>query len=246
MHEENDLKRRLLAIAVGVTTLVLAASGPALAILPGTLDQTQDNHADTSFQVNKDATNALAQTFTAAVTGNLVAVEIYVNVIQALQGVVGPNVVDGATVQIRTTSSNVPTATVLATASVVLVADQWNGIVFSTAAALTSGIKYALVVYPDVAQSLEWGGTCTAADYTGGSALILDGDWTSIPSLGEAEICIEHFAFRTYMSASTPPPTTAVASSSAPSDGTALPLLLAGTFGVLAFVTLRRIGLARH
>jgi hypothetical protein len=239
------LKRRMLAMVAGVTTLMLVLSGPALAVLPGVQDQHQDNHPDSSVGVDNGATNALAQTFTAAVTGNIVAVEIYVDSIVTVN-VAGPNVPLGATVQIRTTSANVPTATVLATESVVLAGDQWNGIAFGTSAGLTSGTKYAIVVYPDLVQALTWGGTCTASDYVGGAALVLDTNWTNVSDFTGDELCIEQFAFRTYMSSSTPPPTTAAASSSAPSNGTALPLLLAGAFGVLAFVTLRRAAFARR
>lgn len=246
------MKRRLLALVAGVTSLMIVMSGPALAVIPGTEDQHQDNHADTTFTVANGATNALAQTFTAGMTGNLVAVSIYVDSIFSTPTFVGPNVADGVTVEIRTTASDVPTSTVLSTTSVVLASDQWNDIVLTSAAAITSGTKYALVVYPDAGQSFRWAGSNTAGDYTGGAAMVLDTTWKSVAAYTDDGSTIAQFAFRTYVSTptasptTTVPPTTAESAPSAPSNGSALPLLLAGAFGVIAYVTIRRKVLVRR
>jgi hypothetical protein len=240
------MKRRLLAAVAALATATLLSAGSALAIpIPGTEDQNQDGHSDPSVSISQGSTVMVAQTFTAGMSGSLGAVEIYVNDVGTTPVVVGPNAANTVTVELRTVSGSDPTSTVSASVSAALIGDQWNAVFFSSPPAVTLGTKYAIVIYPDVGQFFQWGGTCTAGAYSGGGALVFDTTWKTVHTF-DTDLCIEHWAFRTYVTAGTPPPTTTLAAPAAPTGSSGLPLLLAGAFAAIAFVTLRRVAATRH
>jgi hypothetical protein len=238
------VKRRIFLVFAALAAATMLSAGPALAVLPGTQDQHQDTSGGNSAAVLGSG-QMDGQLFTSGVTGNLVAVEFYVDAIATRPAVVGPNLADSATVSIRNVASGHPDVTSLGGWHGTLTGDTWNGIVLDAPVALVAGTQYAIVFTPDVDQQLTLGGSCNSADYTGGSAMVYDTAWESVPTYNDGA-CIQQWAFRTRMTTATAPPTSTVASSSTPANGTALPLLIAGAFGVLAFVTLRRTALARR
>jgi hypothetical protein len=239
------LKHRLFLLAAGLATLMIVAAGPALATV-GTKDQFQESSAGTSTYVTGQG-QMDAQLFTAGITGNLVQVDLYVDtIVEAGPLVVGPNLTNAITVSIRAVVSGHPDSSSLGSWHGVVSDEDWNGFAFAPAIPVVAGTQYAIVATPDTDQRLTLGGSCTVDDYTGGNAQIYDGSWTSVASYDDGS-CIEHWAFRTFVSTgSTPPPTASSDAPAAPAGNTALPLVIAGLFGALAFVTLRRIGAERN
>jgi hypothetical protein len=240
------LKHRLFLLAASLATLMIVAAGPALATV-GTKDQFQENTAGTSTYVAGQA-QMDGQLFTAGITGNLVEVDLYVNTIIEVvpPAVIAPNLTDAVTVSIHAVVSGHPDSSSLGNWHGTVSGENWNQFVFSTAIPVTSGTQYAIVVTPDTNQRLTLGGSCTSSDYTGGNAQIYDSGWSDVPSYDDGS-CIQQWGFRTFVATgSTLPPTASSSAPAAPAGNSALPLLVAGVFGALAFVALRRVDAERN
>ncbi len=244
------MTRRLFALVAAVTSLTMLASGPALAVI-ATQDQYQTNYSGHSEEIVGTATIA-AQTFTAGVSGQLASVYLYVGDIGTAPALARPNATDTLKVEIRTVSSSLPTSTVLASDSMAVDVG-WNTFAFSSMPTLAAGTQYAIVVTPDSGVGLSWGGSCTASDYSGvGQAYVYDSSWESVNDYGTAQddpsACVVQWAFQTFMIASastTAPPTSTSAPGNAP-DNYPLPLLFAGLFAALAFVSIGRLAVVRR
>jgi hypothetical protein len=165
--------RLLLSSALSSVVLVLAV-GVTSANAADVLDQ---SHTDSSFGDTTvmgptggempSAGNSWAQTFTPDDSGPLDRVQLY------LQSETSPSNADPLTVEITSTSSGAPDATVLATteipAGAIPNSAGWVGADFSSPAVVASGTQYAIVVYESGTDHIIWflgpGGS-----YAGGSA----------------------------------------------------------------------------
>jgi hypothetical protein len=170
------------------------------AALADTLDQQQpEGGSDTKVQ----SMESEAQTFTAGLTGGLDRVELLLGY--------GDSAPDAPmTVEIRNASAGSPGMTVLATGSVppsaVSSTDAWIPITFATAAPVTAGTQYSIVVYSSVdnTHSYVWGfkfGT----PYPPGAPFLQTVSppgptWTPSILIGDQ-------AFKTYVEVPAPPPT---------------------------------------
>jgi hypothetical protein len=201
--------RRVVAFAATAAVLAVVVAGPALAgrNFVNCPDQTQ---TDVSWAGTVDLAGIpVAQTFTAGSTNKMAELDIYMS-----QGAVParaharPHAANSATIEIRTTSGGVPAATVVASMTATLV-DGLNDLLLETPTDLILGTKYAIVV--TAAGPLGWSGTCAAAAYARGEALILDGgSWKTVPAyaadhqgLDPQAVCARDFAFTTYTSGAT-------------------------------------------
>ena len=133
-------------LAAAITALLLASAAPASA---GTLDQQQTTSSTDSGVRENDA---LAQTFTAGITGGLDQVDLLL-----LKVGTPPSY----TVEIRNTSAGNPGTSVLATASLplsALVTDPSGSFIpvtFAPPAPVAAGTQYAIVIYgPAVGSNL--------------------------------------------------------------------------------------------
>jgi hypothetical protein len=213
--------------------MLALTTGSALAIpIPGTSDagQTVIDHALLPQAL-------LAQTFVPTLTGSLGTVEINTSLYSAPL-IVQPNAPTDLTVEITTTSSNLPTSTVLATQVVSPADSSWDVVTFSTPTNVVAGTQYAIVVSQSASNGVaEWNGTC-GNEYGPGVAYIFNSTWETIPAWNEGD-CITDFAFQTFIvvPAATPAPTTAPTApptstmNSAPGDAPSNPgymLILAG------------------
>jgi hypothetical protein len=174
-------------------------SGTALAVIPGTLDQSHDcattdcNTANTATYPtwysgngtgNNDATaqETLAQTFTAGATGPLNAVSLYLG---GIDGSAVPATL--AVAVVNTDGAGAPNlGSVLASGNLTTggtslassATPGWFTLVFSTPPTVTSGHKYAIVLAPatwnQAAAWMRWGIDSSQAgaytDYAGGEA----------------------------------------------------------------------------
>jgi hypothetical protein len=185
---------------VGVLAVVgclasLVVPGAALA---DTLDQQQpEGDADTQVQ-NLESE---AQTFTAGLTGGLDRVELLLGHFDSV-----PNA--PMTVEIRDVSGGSPGTTVLATGSVppsaVSSTDTWVPIAFATAAPVTAGTQYSIVVYSSVdnTHNYVWGFKFGTA-YPAGAPFL---QTISPPGpMWEPSILIGDQAFKTYVEVPAPP-----------------------------------------
>jgi hypothetical protein len=241
--------RRIPMIAATVVTLMAFTAGSVLAA-PVT-DNSQTDHSWNNLGVSSDY--HLAQTFTAHHTGTLVKADLWVSPQAGANGTKArPNASGLITVEIRSTSANLPTASVLATETPTL-SDGLNTVTFTTPAGVVAGTKYAMVITP--AGGAGWMGTCTDA-LAGGEALVYDGAWKTIPAYAAgipgwdpAVVCARDFAFVTYVQpgTATPPPTTTSGREDRPSPTPpASPaLLFAGLAAAGAFVAIRRFAPTR-
>jgi hypothetical protein len=144
------MRAKLVGILVVCCAAWVLVPGTALA---DTLDQQQPN-SDGGAAVF--ATESLAQTFTAGLTGPLDRVELFL--------VADSSSPDAPmTVEIRDVSGGSPGTAVLAAGSVpqsaVSSTDAWVPITFATAAPVTAGTQYSIVVYSSVDNSHRylWG-----------------------------------------------------------------------------------------
>jgi hypothetical protein len=247
------LKHRLFAVVTALASIAVLSAGPALAVV-GVVDQQQTGVTATNVLIDLDATRAV-QTFTAGLNGDLVEADAHMQGIQTVAGVV-PNATDTVTMHVAAVVAGVPSGPWLASASV-MASEGWVDFHFASPPALVAGVKYALVIEPDPGVRFKWDGTCEPTAYGAGQALIFfDSAFISPPDYGNSHldtgsVCLVDFAFRTLLTNTstadpsiTPPPTSAVEAGT-PSNGTALPLLLAtGVFAALAYVMVRRAGIA--
>jgi hypothetical protein len=189
-------------VAAGAAALLLAmsAAGTALAVIPGTLDQSHDcattscnDTTDATYPTwysgngtgNNDATAGvtLAQTFTAGVTGKLNAVSLY---LAGIDGApvptsfqVGVTNVDGSG---KPDLSSVVTSGIVATSGTTLstsMTPAWVTVVFGTPPTVTAGHKYAIVLGVATLSAsnawMRWAIDSSASgaytDYAGGEAM---------------------------------------------------------------------------
>ena len=123
------------------------------------LDQSQTAVAGrfalgTAFGVIRSA----AQTFTAGISGDLTRVALWPRQDSS-----------GWTLEIRTTSSGLPTTTVLASTTITSTTSfDWVTTTFSTPASVVSGTQYAIVVTPPSVLFSDWGSSNTDV-YAGGT-----------------------------------------------------------------------------
>jgi hypothetical protein len=197
------VKLTKLAVSAGVLMAALLP-GAAMAIpMPGGVDQFVDHGSDTI-----GAESDLAQTFTAAKTGLLTHVQIYMNgtgpIFLQLEHVTG-GLPDDATPTIEWmvgTPSN---------------SDGWVDFEVGGPVPVTAGAKYALV-FNTGAEAAAWG---SDAAYSGGQALTYNGsDWVALSG------AISDFAFKTFVD---PQTTTVQWDKMQVVAGTSTPLVLTET-----------------
>jgi hypothetical protein len=249
------LKHRFLALVTALASAALLSAGPALAT-SNVVDQQQTGVTAVNVQIDLEATRGV-QTFTAGFNGDLVEADAHLQQVQTVAGIV-PNATDTVTMHVAAVVAGVPSGPWLASASVVA-SEGWVDFHFASPPAIVAGSKYALVLVPDAGVRFRWDGTCEASAYGAGQALIFyDSAFISPADYGTSyldtgSVCLVDFGFRTVMANTstanpsiTPPPTSAVETGTT-SNGSALPLLLAtGVFAALAYVTIRRAGIARR
>ena len=180
--------------SAALAALVLTAAAPASA---GTLDQEQ-----TSYNISDSSLSAgSAQTFTAGISGGLDQADLMLKRMGT-----PPDV----TVEIRTTSGGVPTATVLATGTIGAAAlgttPAFVPVTFATPAPVTAGTQYALVAY--ATSGARW--AYRQDDFYPGGQVFITSD--NPPGANWTGLAFNDFAFRTYVSPATqpaPPPPSA-------------------------------------
>jgi hypothetical protein len=188
---------RQIALVSGVATaLFLGVTGSASA---GTLDQQQ-----TSFNTNAGlfTNQSGAETFTAGITGVVDQADL-----NLLKVGTPPATV---TVEIRTTSGGIPTATVLASGTIATSAIGATGaflpVTFATPAPVTAGTQYALVAYSGgmAGNAVGWSSQLGGSTYAGGQEFISNdplppgASWSGFPTVD--------FAFKTYVGPAPPTP----------------------------------------
>lgn len=183
------MRFRMVSLLAGAAVLALSAGG-ALAISDN-IDQHQDAFdAPSGWDAGDHPT---AQTFTAAVSGQLDRVSLYATDVNGSTFTFRIETVDG---------SGHPTGTLLApgaTTTMVPVSG-WFDVTFSTPPSVLADSKYAIVF--GGSGFLHTGGTCTASTYTRGEALFNDSGWA--PLAGMQTCNIADLAFVThYVSAPT-------------------------------------------
>ncbi len=198
---------RSMAVLVGV--LVVLGALPAAAQGALVLDQSQEDVTFGFVVGDQDPADdfprfAIAQTFTAGLSGPLGKVELNLNRINLVEVPELP-----ITVEIRTVSGLDPSTTVLATATIpasaipIAQAPAWVPATFAAPAAVVAGTQYAIVAYTGSAYS--WRASSEAGDaYTGGSRRVTDTvpfDWRLGCGLG----CTPDMAFRTFVDIPSPP-----------------------------------------
>lgn len=209
------MKLRLALIGAGAAGILALSAGSALAIvIPGTPDAAQTTHDH-----NLVPQTTLAQTFVPTISGSLGTVEVFTTV-QVPPAVV-PAAATDITVEIRTTSSNLPTSTVLATQTLAPGNGAWTVVSFSSPTNVVAGTMYAIVVTNGASSFAEWDAAC-ANPYGPGVAYILDGTWKTIPTFDDAS-CISDFAFQSFIvtAAATPGPTAPPTSTAGDTTGDA-------------------------
>ena len=145
---------RILVVASAASAALLL--GVAASASAGTLDQQQ-----TSFNTNAGlfTNQSGAETFTAGITGVVDQADL-----NLLKVGTPPATV---TVEIRTTSGGIPTATVLTTGTIATSAIGATGaflpVTFATPAPVTAGTQYALVAYSGGMAATPWGGPLSSA-----------------------------------------------------------------------------------
>lgn len=243
------MKRGGLALC-GVVAMLALFSSPALAA--ATLDQS--NGPGTSYVGGATFT----QIFTAGLTGQLTAVDLYLAI----------NGSESDTVTIQGTHLQFgdiwPDGTVLATASanvtgVDISTPSWVEFTFSTPASVTAGTQYAIVVATTNAQIYGTSGNA----YAGGAAWEYDSGSSQWLGFGAT---LGDFSFRTFVDAAaataspsaaasagtsagprgvaTPPPTSSAAAGGSDGGAPILPIAIAFLVATAAFVTRRRLSLA--
>jgi hypothetical protein len=159
--------------------------------MAGTLDQQQTDCCTAGSTL--DATQSLAQTFTAGLSGGVDRVDLYL-------GVPFATPTAPLSVEIRDASGGAPGGTVLAGASVpassVPVGPGFVSIGFATPAPVAAGTQYAIVAYSSTAASpYDWWDATTADPYAGGGPFFTA---TSPPS-GAWSPNTNDFVFKTYV-----------------------------------------------
>jgi hypothetical protein len=107
-------------------------------------------------------------------------------------------------VNITTMASGQP-ATVLETADfIVAVGSGWNDVTFGTPQTVTAGVLYAIELIPLGPPGITWNGSCDAANYTRGEALVDATPWETVLALGvEASnpttYCQTDYGFQEYI-----------------------------------------------
>jgi hypothetical protein len=211
--------KRFISLGAALAAVLSIGAGSALAIpVPGTIDQQQTMVSD---QVSWSEGHVLAQTFTAGVTGNLVAVGVYVRAFQPEIPAVNPAPATDPPFNIRlgvtTTSAGLPTETFLyGPVNAELPGSiGWQYFVFPVPAPIAAGTKYAIAMASASPFYVDWAGECQTDNYTGGAALVLDESkkspaWQTVVSWGtnadSGAACMQDFAFKTFVESTEPTP----------------------------------------
>jgi uncharacterized repeat protein (TIGR01451 family) len=173
------MRFRLAGLLAGAAVLALSAGGALASV--DQLDQHQDGASATEWDAGDWRT---AQTFTAAVSGQLDRVSVW-------------SMTTGWSITVDLREGG-PTGTVLGTSSssTSVTAGGWLDAGFSPTVQVTAGSVYAIVI--PSGGSTRIGGTCDAGAYTRGEALASNGGaWQLIPDITGS--CITDLAFRTYV-----------------------------------------------
>jgi hypothetical protein len=217
-HRRVNRNRAVLIAAVAASASCLAIPGVALA---GTLDQQQTNSSGPAQGVNSSGFPiSAAQTFTAGITGELDQVDLSL----AKNGVP----VAALTVELQSTTGQLPDGTVLATQSVPASSVAGSSlafvpVVFPTPAAVVAGTQYAIVAYVADTNGYSWGASPDSSPdpsaYSGGDAFFAASSppsTTWIPFTGDLDEVDQ--AFKTYVAPPTPgaPPSGPTPPTSAP------------------------------
>ncbi len=174
--------------------LLLGAAAPASA---GTLDQQQTS---SNIDAGLFATQSIAQTFTAGVTGGLDQAELSLTKFNTIA--------EPLTVEIRNTVAGAPGTSVLASASIqtsaIAMGPAFLPVTFATPAAVTAGTQYALVAYTTHANNdfAGWRYQDSTNPYSGGAGF--NSDAPAPPQGPWAEQVGDDYAFKTFV-VPTPP-----------------------------------------
>jgi hypothetical protein len=232
--------RRFITIAGSVVVALAVTAGTSLATaLVVTKDQSQTSVTDVDWR----GSMTLAQTFTANISGSLAKVSL------DLAAATEPSVVMGDAapaagpwngLQVSITATDPTTKLPLDSAidqQDVIATNGWQDVVFSTPAMVVAGTLYSITINPSNGTSgVDWHGTCNAAKYTRGQALIDNNGWVTVPSWGNdpGTYCYTDFAFETFVASAVPAPT-ATAADTSPDAGSSLGLgLLAAALAAAA------------
>ena len=186
--------RRISSVLAAGAALFLGATASASA---GTLDQQQTS---SSADAGLFATQSVAQTFTAGITGSLDQADLLL--------FKSGTPAEPLTVEIRNTSAGAPGTSVLASASIPTSAigtapATFVPVTFTTPAAVTAGTQYALVAYTTHVTNDYGGWRYQAATnpYSGGAGF---STFDPVPPMvGWNQQTGADYAFKTYV---TPPP----------------------------------------
>jgi hypothetical protein len=151
------MKPRLLALGGALFLLLGLLPGPALAVAPSGLDQSNTTLTGQCLSIGNSS--ALAQTFTAGQSGQLTEVDLYMSLVPA--GTV--------TIEIEATTAGLPNGTILGTASATVgTSPGWVAFFFSSVT-ITAGTVYAIVIDGIPAGAQACIGSAPAIDYGSGS-----------------------------------------------------------------------------
>jgi hypothetical protein len=202
MKSRRDSARRVsrifVLVSAALAALVLGAAASASA---GTLDQQQTSF-NSSLSLTSAPAHSGAQTFTAGIGGGLDQADLNLLTVGTPPSTV--------TVEIRTTSAGIPTATVLATGTIPTSAIGTTGafvpVTFATPAAVTAGTQYALVAYSpgSSGNAVAWSYDIAGNLYSGGKRF-LNADLVP-PGADWSESGTSDHAFKTYVVPTPPPP----------------------------------------
>jgi VCBS repeat-containing protein len=201
---------RSMRTAVLAGVLVVLGSMPAAAQGAPVQDQSMETFSGLAYVLGTQgtATESLAQTFTAGLSGPLVKVELHLSKLNIFDN---PPPEAPLTVEIRTVSAGDPTTTVLATATIPWSAipipqePAWVPAEFAVPTTVVAGTQYAIVAYTD--SGYAWSAANETSDhYTAGSRRL---NFSSPPSttwtLGCGGGCTPDMAFRTFVDVPSPP-----------------------------------------
>jgi VCBS repeat-containing protein len=202
---------RSMRTAVLAGVLVVLGSMPAAAQGAPVQDQSMETFSGLAYVLGTQgtATESLAQTFTAGLSGPLVKVELHLSKLNVIDN---PPPEAPLTVEIRTVSAGDPTTTVLATATIPWSAipipqePAWVPAEFAVPTTVVAGTRYAIVAYTD--SGYAWSAANETSDhYTAGSRRV---NFSTPPSttwtLGCGGGCTPDLAFRTFVEISGSPP----------------------------------------
>jgi hypothetical protein len=187
-----DLRHRFRRALLAAFTIVCAACvlAPGLA-QAGTLDQQQTAIFSGAYSIGTN--QAVAQTFTAGLTGKIDQVDLHIDK--------SAGTTADLTVEIRSVSGIAPADTALASTSVpasaISVSSAFVPVTFASQASVVAGTQYAIVASSTtpVSDTYSWTESPTPAPYAGGGVFYKPppptGSWASVTA--------RDLAFRTYV-----------------------------------------------